>query len=243
MRVLPVAAGALALLDDLVDRGQRRGEVGDRDQLRPVESAPVWPGRAASRRTPPAHRADRPGRAARRRCPGRGGRRCANSWPRGSASSGVTGSRGGAVGTKPSASWRSIPSGRSRYRKCRSACSPNGSRSSCTPAGKYPDRCGKLGRPNVRRGADRGHEVGDQRQVQHLLDGDAAQRRAPPVDRLGLLGGRAHRRRRSLRLNSANRYWHMIMCSSWAASASSHHRCSRFATTTLGSAMTPSSTL
>jgi hypothetical protein len=42
----------------------------------------------------------------------------------------------------------------------------------------------------------------------------------------------------SFRLNSAYRYWHMIMCSSWAASASSHHRCSRCDTTTLGSAMT-----
>ena len=35
----------------------------------------------------------------------------------------------------PSASSRAIPSGRSRNMKCRSACSPNGSSASCTPAG------------------------------------------------------------------------------------------------------------
>src|SRR6185503_13545502 len=33
------------------------------------------------------------------------------------------------------------------------------------------------------------------------------------------------------------RYWHMIMCSSCDASVSSHHRSSRFATTTLGSSI------
>src|SRR5262249_3255681 len=73
----------------------------------------------------------------------------ANSWPRGSASARCTGSRAGATETKPCASCRSMPSGRSRNRKCRSARAPHGSRSSRTAAGKYPDRCGKLGRPNT----------------------------------------------------------------------------------------------
>src|SRR5262245_313985 len=45
----------------------------------------------------------------------------------------------------------------------------------------------------------------------------------------------------AVRLNSANRYSHMSMCSSCAACASNHHRCSRFATTISGSVMPPSS--
>jgi hypothetical protein len=39
------------------------------------------------------------------------------------------------------------------------------------------------GRPDGR------HQVGHQRDVQHLVDGDAAQRRAPPTDDRGLLLG------------------------------------------------------
>ena len=39
------------------------------------------------------------------------------------------------------------------------------------------------------RGADCRGQVGDQRQVQHLLDRDAVQRLAPPIDNLCLLGG------------------------------------------------------
>ena len=55
---------------------------------------------------------------------------------RGIASDSLSGSRLGAVGTNPSASSRSIPSGRSRNRKCLSACSPNGLRSSWMLSGK-----------------------------------------------------------------------------------------------------------
>src|SRR5262249_50265220 len=40
-----------------------------------------------------------------------------------------------------------------------------------------------------------------------------------------------------LRLNAAKRYWHMIMCSSCAASDSNHQTSSRWATATLGSIM------
>jgi hypothetical protein len=40
-----------------------------------------------------------------------------------------------------------------------------------------------------RRRSDRGHHVEDQRQVQHLLDGDTGQHLAPASHRGGLFGG------------------------------------------------------
>ena len=169
----------------------------------------------------------------RYRCP-----MVANSWPRGSASPGCTSSRAGADRTKPGASCSSIPSGRSRNRKCRSACSPNGSRSSCTPAGKYPDRCGKLGRPNT--GAAPIAVIRFDTSARCSISSTAISwsvlRHRPTASAWSAARPSPLP---SLRLNSAYRYWHMIMCSSCAASASSHHRCSRCATTTLGSVIDP----
>src|SRR6185369_5664321 len=51
-----------------------------------------------------------------------------------------------ATAVKPSASASVIPSGRSRYMKLRSACSPNGSNAICTPGGYHRDRIGRFGR-------------------------------------------------------------------------------------------------
>ena len=56
---LPVAPGALALLDDLADGGHRRLQVMDRDELRPAEQFRMSPGPAAARRTPHARRSAR----------------------------------------------------------------------------------------------------------------------------------------------------------------------------------------
>ena len=39
--------------------------------------------------------------------------------------------------------------------------------------------------------SDRGHQVCDERHVEHLLDGDPAHDRAPPVDGVGLIGSQA----------------------------------------------------
>ena len=47
----------------------------------------------------------------------------------------------------------------------------------------------EVGPSERRRGADSRGKVGDQGQVQHLLDGDAVQRLAPPINNLCLLGG------------------------------------------------------
>ena len=58
------------------------------------------------------------------------------SWPLGMTSSGWTGARGGAAGTNPAASARSMPSGRSRYRKWVSESVPNGSSANWTPPGR-----------------------------------------------------------------------------------------------------------
>jgi hypothetical protein len=41
MREAPVTAGALALVDDLLHGCQRRAEIGNGDQLRPVNSSGV----------------------------------------------------------------------------------------------------------------------------------------------------------------------------------------------------------
>ena len=70
----------------------------------------------------------------RYRCP-----TVAKSWPRGTISPTCT--RGTATGAAfanaaiPAASSRSMPSGRSRNMKWRSASSPNGTSARCTPAG------------------------------------------------------------------------------------------------------------
>ena len=70
----------------------------------------------------------------RYRCP-----TVAKSWPRGTMSpccmDGVDAGAACSNAAMPSASSRSIPSGRSRNMKWRSASSPNGSNARCTPAG------------------------------------------------------------------------------------------------------------
>jgi hypothetical protein len=49
----------------------------------------------------------------------------------------------------------------------------------------------EVGPPEGGRHADRRFQVRDKGDVQHFLDGDAAQLLAPPVDGVGLLGGQA----------------------------------------------------
>jgi len=66
----------------------------------------------------------------RYRCP-----TVAKSWPRGTMSRSFSAGAAAPIAARPSASARSIPSGRSRNMKWRSACSPNGSSASRTPAG------------------------------------------------------------------------------------------------------------
>src|SRR5207247_7010239 len=106
------------------------------------------------------------------------------------------------------------------------------------PGGKYPDRCGKLGRPNtgaapiavIRFDTSARCSISSTAISCSVLRHRPTASACPPV---------RPSPRPSLRLNSAYRYWHMIMCSSCAASASSHHSCSRCATTTLGSVTDP----
>jgi hypothetical protein len=88
-----------------------------------------------------------------------------------------------------------------------------------------------------RRGPDRRHDVVDQREVQHLLDGDAGNGLLPSCDRIGLPGGQALI---GLGLEAETRVqvWHMSMCSNCAASTSKLHSCSRCSTTSLVSAIT-----
>ena len=137
MGVAPLAPGALALLDDRVDRPPRGREVGHGDELLPAE---VLLGRLGVRRPDeqalraeppvevleagldgPVELADRvellevrDDLVVRRRA--------------GSATA-------CSIASNPSASSTSMPSGRSRKAKWRSAASPNGSSSIRTPAG------------------------------------------------------------------------------------------------------------
>ena len=137
VRIAPLAAGPLALLDDDVDGAPCGREVGDGDELRPAE---VLLGRLGVRRPDEqALRAeplvevlqaglDGPVELADRVellelgddlvVPRRGAAR-----------------RPGAIASNPSASSTSIPSGRSRKAKWRRAASPNGMSSIRTPAG------------------------------------------------------------------------------------------------------------
>ena len=212
MRVPPVPAGALALLDDLLHRGERRVQVGDRDQLRPADQLRGGLGpRRADEHRPLAHRSTRP------RSPSAMPR---YRWPDGGELLaarqqlvGGTGSRGGAVGTNPPRP--AAPSPRDA-RGTGSAAAP----ARRTAAGPAAPRTGSIRSAagswagQGRGGADGRHQVGDQRQVQHLLDGDAVQRPCasgpPPRPARAVSPSSVP----SLRLNSANRYWHMIMCSS-----------------------------
>ena len=57
------------------------------------------------------------------------------SWLRGTISPACMAGAARPKAAMPSASFRSMPSGRSRNMKCRSAASPNGSSARCTPAG------------------------------------------------------------------------------------------------------------
>ena len=120
---------------------------------------------------------------------------------------------------RPSASARSMPSGRSRNMKCRSACSPNGSKRQLH-AGRVVIGGLRQVRPgHVRRGADRRQQVVHQGQVEHLLGRHVRRSLAASA------GPRPARRRPAPRSpclseNAANRYWHMMPCSSSAASHS-----------------------
>ena len=88
------------------------------------------------------------------------------------------------------------------------------------PCRKRARRDREVGSREVRPGADRGQQVLDERQVEHLLLGDAHSVRAQPPT----TAARAPRGRPSLasRLSekAAYRYWQMIRCSSSAALAS-----------------------
>ena len=135
VRIVPTSAGPLALIDDLLDRRMGRLEVRDRDEFWPPEQfrrrvTAVRPTNTATL----AQSSDEIGQAGpmpRYRCPTVGELLGPRKRPRS-----PSGSCGGRCGTKPSASTRSMPSGRSRYRKCVSACSPNGRKSSWTLGGK-----------------------------------------------------------------------------------------------------------
>ena len=235
MGFVPVAPGAFALLDDLLDRGQRGVEVG-----RPAiscgqrnSSGVAWargeptnsarsPSRADERPQPvgdaPVEVADggellAPGQGLAARRPGR----VAERWGRTRRRPGAPcppGARGTGSGRGPA---RRTAAGRAGTRPGSSPTAA-GSWAARTPAprrsptsGSPPGRCAASPRSRCRCSF-----------LRHRSTASACSAVKPSATP-------------SLRLNSANRYWHMIMCSSCSASASSHHRCSRCATTTLGS--------
>src|SRR5215207_3927706 len=89
--------------------------------------------------------------------------------------------------SKPSASARSTPSGRSRYTKCYSAAAPKGSRRNCTPgriAFRLMRQVGpahKGGRPDSR------EQFLDHRPMQHLLARDCEEHPTQALDGLALI--------------------------------------------------------
>jgi hypothetical protein len=92
---------------------------------------------------------------------------------------GSTGSGGGAPGTKPASSSRSMPAGRSRYRKMSKRGLTERQQRELHPRRQVLRPAREVRPRKPRRRADRGRHVGDQRQVHHLLDDDAGQCLAP----------------------------------------------------------------
>src|SRR5262249_37271984 len=128
-------ARPLTLLQDLLDGALGARQVGHANQLRPTEitGGGLRPRRPAEK--PGLTPAGGPEPAARPEGPAR--ERHGGGVPAVAARGRPALITGTACPTaaRPSASARSIPSGRSRNMKCRSACSPKGSRASWTPAG------------------------------------------------------------------------------------------------------------
>ena len=188
MRVPPVPPGALPLLDDLLHRGQRGGQVGDRDQLRPPDQLRGGLGaRRADEHRPLTDPVDQP------------------AQPVGDAPVQV------AHGAVLLAARQQFVRRHRRARRRRrdealrvlqlhplrplqvqevpQRLLAERQQVQLHPGREVPGTLREVGPAQVRGGADGGHEVRDQRQVQHLLDGDAAQRPSPPVHRGGLLAG------------------------------------------------------
>ena len=229
MRVAPVAAGALALLDDLSHRGERGLEAPDRDQLRPAQQLG---GRLGARGS------DEQGALAE----------AVGQCPQAILDPAVQMPDGREV----LAAWHQFLFAQRLARRRRwgrtprrlGAPSPRGARGRGSAAAHARRTApGRAGCPTGSSPSAAGSWAGRTR----------ARRRSPPSSWTPAPGGASPRPRSRaaacasarppgacslvspssvpcLRLNSANRYWHMIMCSSCEASASSHHKSSRFAT-------------
>ena len=184
---LPVAPGALALLDDLADGGQRRLQVVDRDELRPAEQfrtrlGPLWPDEHRTLADPlgegrealldaavqvpdraeilaPGHDLIGLDRGARRRCRHESGGICALR------------------------AFRPL-----QVQEMGQRISAERQQRELHPARQVVAVTGEV-RPAQRWcGADRSHHVEDQRKMQHLLDGDPGEHLVPSGDRIGLPG-------------------------------------------------------
>ena len=100
--------------------------------------------------------------------------------------------------------------------KCCRARSPNGTQCQAHARGIVVRRCGQIWPGQMRRRTNRGEHVLHEREVQHLLGGDVGDRLSPAGDGFEFLR-REPFVARCLSENAANRYWHMIPCSSSAA--------------------------
>ncbi len=184
----PVAAGALALLDDLFHGRKRRREVGDRDELRPAEQLRrcLGPGRAHedSPLAEPLGEAAQPIGDAPVQVPD-GGELLSTRQQ-------LVGlhrlARGGG-GDESLGVLAFHPFGPLQVQEVPQGPLAERQQVQLQPGGEIPGALREVRPAQGGSGADCRHQVGDQRQVQHLLHGDAAHRLAPPAHGLGLVLG------------------------------------------------------
>ena len=184
----PIAARALALLDDLRDRGRSGREIGHRDQLRQVKELG---GRLGTRRTD-EHR------LLAEACD-QGLEPVANATVEVADRRVFLTARHGLLGCQRLArgcGWNEAPGvltlhplGPLEIQKMQQRLLTKRQQVHLDRRRKVTRALREVGPPERRRGADSRGQVGDQGQVQHLVDGDAVQRFAPPINNLCLLDG------------------------------------------------------
>ena len=188
--VLPVAAGTLALLDDLSDCGQRRVEPGDRDHLRPVQQL----GGGLGARRPDEHgplaepRDERPQPVLDPAVEVTDGQELLTARHQLLLGQRHAWRRAGnePLGVLPLHSLRALEVQEVQQR-------PLAERDQIEldPGWEVARALREVGAAQVGRRPDRGHHVRHQRQMEHLLDRDSPQDLAPPLDRLRLFAGQA----------------------------------------------------
>jgi hypothetical protein len=208
----PVARAPLALFDDLFDRRQRRGEIGDRDELRPAQQLRGGLGPRGSHEHRPLSAAGR--QAAQPigdppvQVPDRGELLAARQ--RLSRLHRLT----GRPGQDKTGRVRQLDALRAlQEQEMPQRLLAERQQVKLHPGREYPDRCGKLGRPNTGAApiAVIRFDTSARCSISCIAISRSVLRHRPtasawPAARPSPLP--------SLRLNSAYRYSHMIMCSS-----------------------------